>query len=176
MTVGSYGRNFGFRRSDENVLVAEGRFKTPASGSALLMGTAVQIDAASTGYVKACSSNAALVPGFAGVLTQEEGHLPSIYDPQVLDSFTLGVCKLGKLAVINTGAGVKVWLKNTAAQTRVDGRIIAAVTIVTLTGVAVGDRLGWNGTTWAKVTGPLTEAWMTVTEVSTSGVEAVFLK
>jgi hypothetical protein len=176
MTASSYGRNFGFRRSDENVLVAEGRFKAPASGTALLIGTAVQVDPASAGHLKACAANAALIPGYAGVLTQEEAHLPSIYDPQMADSFDLGVAKLGKLSVINTGAGVKVWLKNTAAQTRVDGRVIAAVTIVTLTGLAVGSQLGWDGTYWTKVTGAVTEPWFTVTAVASDGVEAVLLK
>jgi hypothetical protein len=176
MTAGSYGRNFGFRRSDENVLVAEGRFKTPATGAALLIGTAVQVNPASAGYLKVCAANAALVPGFAGVLTQEEAHLPSIYDAQMTDSFDLGVAKLGKLSVINTGAGVKVWLKNTAGQTRVDGRVIAAVTIVTLTGLVVGSQLGWDGTYWTRVTGAVTEPWFTVTEVTSSGVEAVALK
>jgi hypothetical protein len=172
-----YGLNFGFRVSDETRRNAEGRFKTPATGAALLMGTAVQVDPASEGFMKACAANAAIVPGFAGILLQEEGHLPSIYDPQVTDSASLGVAKKNVYSVITTGAGVKVWLKNTEAQTREDGRTVAAVTIATLTGVAVGDQLGWDGTTWAKVTGAVTEAWMTVTAIDgTTYAEGVLLK
>lgn len=173
-----YGRNFGFRRSDESVRsVAEGRFKTPASGSALLNGTAVEIDAASAGYLKACASADPLVPGFSGLLVQEEIHLPSIYGVQNLDSYDLGTCKKDRLSVITSGAGTKVWFQNTGAETRADGRSISAVTIWVTTGVVVGNYLGWNGTAWAKTT-TAAEQWMVVTEVSTSAgyVEAVLIK
>ncbi len=174
----NYGLNFGFRRSDESVRsVAEGRFKTPASGSALLLGTAVQIDSASAGYLKACAAQAALVPGFSGVLLQEEIMFRSIYEQDLVDSFGLGVAKKDRLSVITSGAGTKVWLQNTGAQTRADGRSISAVNIWVTTGVAVGDYLGWNGTAWAKTT-VAAEQWMVVTAVNTSAgyVEAVLVK
>lgn len=170
-----YGRNFGFRRSDESVRVAEGRFKTPASGSALLNGTAVKIDASSAGYVVTCSANDPLVTGFSGILVQEEIHLPSIYGVWPLDSYDLGTCKKDRLSVITSGAGTKVWFKNTASETRADGRSISAVTIWVTTGVAVGDFLGWNGTAWAKET-TAAEQWMVVTSVSGGYVEAVLVR
>jgi hypothetical protein len=174
-----YGLNFGFRRSDESYRSSEGRFKTPATGSALLIGTAVQIDPAAPGFVKACAASAPIVPGVAGLLVQEESHWGSIYGQPVstYDSYNLGVAKLNQLSVISTGAGVKVWFKNTTGATRVDGRITPTVNIWTTTGVALGDSLGWNGTTWAKVT-DLTTAWMTVTAVNTAAgyVEGVLLK
>jgi len=174
-----YGLNFGFRRSDESVRVSEGRFKTPATGSALLIGTAVQVDPSSTGYLKVCASAAPIVPGFAGILVQEEAHWGSIYAADVAnhDSYNLGVAKLNQLSVITTGAGTKVWFKNTTGSTRADGRVVPTVTIWTPTGVAVGDSLGWNGTTWVKVT-DLTTAWMTVTAVNTATayVEGVLTK
>lgn len=174
-----YGLNFGFRRSDESYRSSEGRFRTPATGSPLLIGTAVQVDPANAGYMKACAASAPIVPGYAGLLVQEEAHIGSFYDMNTAnyDSFNFGIAKKNQLSVITTGAGVKVWFKNTTAQTRVDGRSVSGVTIWTTTGVALGDSLGWNGTSWAKVT-DLTLAWMTVTAVNTSTgyVEGVLTK
>lgn len=172
-----YGLNFGFRRSDEGVRFSEGRFKTPASGSALLLGTAVKIDTSSTGYLVACSANDVLTSGFSGVLLQEEIHLPSIYSPQILDSFDIGVAKLNRLSVMTSGPGTKVWLRNTASQTRVDGRVISAVNIWVTTGVGVGDFLGWNGTAWAKNT-TAAQQWMVVTNLNASAgyCEAVLVR
>lgn len=176
-----YGLNFGFRRSDESVRVSEGRFRTPVAGAALLIGTAVQIDPASAGFMKTCAAAAPLVPGFAGLLVQEEIMIGSIYGAEtgLLDSFSYGVAKKNTLSVITTGAGTKVWFKNTLAQTRADGRDISAVTVWDITTLApvVGDSLGWDGTKWAK-TAAAAAAWMTVTAISTAGgyVEGVLLK
>lgn len=170
-----YGRNFGFRISDESRRISDGRYKTPA-GSALKIGTAVAIDHAEAGYLKAADADAVLQPGSTGLLVSEEVWDRSLYEAQVVDSFQLGVAKADRLAVITSGAGVKIWLKNTAAQTRADGRVIAAVTMVDLTGIAAGDQIGWDGTTFAKVDGVgVNEAWANVVEVSASGVEAVLI-
>lgn len=170
----NYGMNFGFRRSDETVRVSEGRFKTPATGAALLLGTAVEIDAANPGFVKVAPANAGLVTGFSGLLVQEEIMIRSIYETIIVDVFSLGIARLNKLSVITSGPGTKVWLANTAAQTRADGRVIPAVNIWVPTGVGIGDSLGWNGTAWAKTT-TAGEQWMTVTAIDTTGtkVEAV---
>lgn len=174
-----YGLNFGFRRSDESVRVSEGRFKTPATGAALLIGTAVQIDPAKPGYLIACAANAPIVPGVAGLLVQEEIMVGSIYgqDTSLYDSFNLGIAKPDRLSVVSTGAGTKVWFKNGTAQTRVDGRAISAVTICDLTGAGLGDTLGWDGTKWVKTT-TAAAAWMTVTAISIPNgyVEGVLLK
>jgi hypothetical protein len=174
-----YGLNFGFRRSDESVRVSEGRFRTPITGSALLIGTAVQIDPANPGFLVACAANAPIVPGAAGILVQEEQMFGSVYSqpPALFDSFSLGVAKKNTLSVLSTGAGTKVWLKNSTAQTRADGRSISAVTICDLTGAALGDTLGWDGAKWVKTT-TASAAWMTVTSISTTTgyVEGVLLK
>jgi hypothetical protein len=176
-----YGLNFGFRRSDESVRVSEGRFRTPITGSALLIGTAVQIDPASAGFMKVCASAAPIVPGYAGLLVQEEIMIGSIYGAEVslLDSFSLGVAKKNTLSVITTGAGTKVWFKNTLLQNRADGRDISAVTIwdTTTNTPALGDALGWDGTKFAK-TATAAAQWMTVTAISTTTgyVEGVLLK
>lgn len=149
--MSDYGLNFGFRRSDESMRRSEGRFRTPV-GSALMLGTMVEIDPASAGYLKASAANGLLVTGFRGLLLQELDFERSYYEsgPDTLDSFQKGVAKPNRLSVITSGAGVKVWFKNTAGVTRADGRVIAARTLATVTGVAVGDFMGWDGAKWVE--------------------------
>lgn len=174
-----YGLNFGFRRSDESMRTSEGRFRTPIAGAPLLIGTAVQIDPANPGFLMACAANAPIVPGVAGLLIQEEQHIGSIYGQPVdtYDSFNFGVTKKNTLSVVSTGAGVKVWFRNSTAQNRVDGRSVSAVTICDLTGAGLGDTLGWDGAKWVKTT-TASAAWMTITAISTANayVEGVLLK
>lgn len=168
-----YGLNFGFRRSDESMATREGRFKTPATGSALLQGSAVELDQANPGYLKKCADGAVALSGLRGLLVQEESHLGSVFDAVPYlghDSIDLGSCKLDQLSVMWAGVGTKVWFRNTAAYAR-GQRAKDAVEMVTETGVIVGDSLGWDGSKWVEKTG--TAAWMTVTSVSTDYVEAV---
>jgi len=149
-----YGLNFGFRVSDESVRTSNGRLKTPATGAVLLQGTLVQQDAA-TGFLKVAAASAPLAPHTCGLLVQEEVHDRSIYESEQVDSFELNKTKKNRLSVITTGAGVKVWFKNTAAVTRADGREIDAVTMFVATNVAVGRGLAWNGTAYVDVASPI---------------------
>lgn len=165
-----YGLNFGFRRSDESMAVAEGRFKTPAGGSALKLGTAVEIDPAAAGYVKVCANNAVPVTGFHGLLVQEDAHLFDYYARDWKDTSDLGLAKKDTLCIVRGGAGTKVWLKNTAQTTSPDGTVVAAVTMFTQGSIAVGDKLGWTGTVWDE---DGTNSWMVVTSVTTDYLEAV---
>lgn len=174
----SYGLNFGFRRSDETVRVSEGRFRTPKTGTALLLGTVVEVDPSNAGYVKQSAANAKLVTGYCGLLLQEEDHLRSIYDSEYYDSTMFGTARKGALSVITSGAGTKVWFKNTAVQNRADGRTVPAVTVATVAGLVVGDQLGWDGTKFIKLNGTtVTTAVLTVTDVKTSAgyVEGVLV-
>jgi hypothetical protein len=164
-----YGLNFGFRRSDESMAIREGRQKTPASGNPLLQGTAVQLDGANPGYLKQCAASAKPIAGYTGLLVQEESHLTTIFDPLGHDSIDLGTCKKNQLSTIWAGNGTKVWFKNTPAYSRGD-RSKAAVTMVDLTGVAIGDFLGWDGAKWVK---DATTGWLVVTLVATNYCEAV---
>ena len=180
--MSDYGLNFGFLRSDESSRsAAEGRFKTPV-GSSLRLGTMVVIDDAEDGYLKAAAVNEVPVTGYSGLLLQELEFDRSIYESEagLVDSFMKGVAKPNRLAVITSGAGTKVWLRNTASVTRADGRVIPAVTMVTSPAtLVVGDELAWNGTVWAKTNGTtLTEAVLKVTAVNASKllVEAVCIK
>lgn len=149
-----YGLNFGFRRSDESMRVSEGRVKTPATGAALLLGTAVELDPSNAGYLRVAASGAKPRTGTCGLLVQEEVWDRTIYEAQRVDSFLLGIAKKNRLSVITNGAGVKVWFKNTAAQNRADGRQIAAVTMFDATNVAVGRGLSWDGTKWVDIADP----------------------
>lgn len=166
-----YGRNFGFRRSDESMATREGRFKTPTDVD-LRQGVAIEIDAATPGYYKQCAANAAPVSGLRGLLVQEESHIFSAFEEQGHDTYSLGVAKRDQLSVMWAGIGTKVWFRNTAAYSRF-GRTADAVQMVDLAGVAVGDQLGWNGTRWVKAVDGTTPGWLTVTNVSTDYCEAV---
>jgi len=162
-----YGLNFGFRRSDESMATREGRFKTPATGTPLLLGTAVRLDAAAEGRLKVCPANEAPLSGVHGLLVQEESHLGSIFtaSPHLgHDSLDLGTAKLDQLSTMWAGVGTKVWFKNTAVYNR-GTRSKAAVTMVTLTAVALGDQLGWDGTKWVKADGATVKPWLSVTNI-----------
>lgn len=144
-----YGLNFGFRRSDEVVRLSEGRVKTPKTGPALLIGTAVEIDPDNGGFLRVAAANKGVRPGTCGLLVQEEEWDRTIYQSSSMDSFGYGRAKPNRLSVISTGAGTKVWYKNTGAQSRADGRNVPAVTMFLAAGVAVGNGLVWNGTQFA---------------------------
>ena len=169
-----YGLNFGFRRSDESNATREGRYKTPASGSALLIGAAVQIDPAAPGYLKKCAADADPVTGLTGLLVQEESHLQGIFGTPGYglghDSIDLGTALLDQLSTM-WGGPSKIWLKNTAAYSR-GSRSKGAVTIWTPGSVAVGDQLGWDGSKWVE---SASHGWMTVTlvDIANAYCEAV---
>lgn len=170
-----YGLNFGFRRSDESLITKESRLKVPTTGT-FRMGSLVTFDPANPGYLKAAAANEVGEGSTVGVLTQEEAWDRSIYAPNRIDSFYLGVARNNRLADIVSGAGGKVWLKNTAGQTRADGRVVAAVQMVDLTGVAVKDYLAWDGTKFVKGT-DATDSMLRVTLTNGSDYcEAVFVR
>ena len=165
-----YGLNFGFRRSDESMAIREGRQKTPASGNPLHLGTAVELDGANPGYLKQSAAATKPISGMHGLLVQEESHLTNaLVDVAGHDSYDLGWAKKNQLSTIWAGNGTKVWFKNTPAYSRGD-RSKAAVTMVDLTGVAIGDFLGWDGTKWVE---SADAGWLAVTLVATNYVEAV---
>lgn len=166
-----YGLNFGFRRSDESMAVREGRFKTPTSG-AILLGSAVEIDPANAGRLKKSASNAVPLSGISGLLVQEENHImDEVFGTSRHDSLDLGTGKLDQLSTIWSGKGTKVWFRNTDAYSR-QGRTKDAVTLLDVSGLTVGNQLGWDGSKWVKVTGGITNAWLNVTLVSGSGATA----
>lgn len=166
-----YGLNFGFRRSHEGLSVREGRQKTPV-GASIRQGAWVELDNANPGYLKVAASGAAPLSGVRGLLVQEEFDR-SIYQPDRWDSFGLGVTKPNRLSVVLGGAGTKFWLRNTAGQTRADGRVIGAVTMFTGTPVQ-GGVLTWNGSSYVAAAAGTAGAVATITLTNGSDyVEAV---
>jgi hypothetical protein len=167
--MSDYGKNFGFRRSEP--AVREGRLGVPATGD-FLQGDIVTYDPAAPGKLKRAAAGAPVVGGFTGLLIQEEGWDVSVFGAQVHDSNNKGKALNGKPAVLMTGAGLKVWLKNTA-EVNYHGRVFPAVTRVNLTGVAIGDELQWTGSAYAKKsTGA---GVLRVTAIGDGYVEAVLL-
>ncbi len=149
-----YGRNFGFRRSDESVRVSEGRVKTPKTGPLLLIGTAVEIDPVNAGFLRVAPAGARPRTGTCGLLVQEEVWDRTIYQSATIDSFSLGYALKNRLSVVTNGPGTKVWFQNTPGQSRADGREIPAVSMFIATGVAVGGGLAWNGTQFVAIADP----------------------
>lgn len=173
----NYGRNFGFRRSDESVRVSEGRLRTPATGT-FRLGMLATFDPAAPGYLKAADLNEVGEGGTVGLLLQEEQFIGSIYgkDVGLYDTFDIGVAKNNTLSVITSGAGTKVWFRNTDAQTRADGRAIAAVQMVDLTGVAIKDYLTWDGAKFVKGTEANSMLRVTAVDTANGFVEAVLTR
>jgi hypothetical protein len=170
-----YGLNFGFRRSDESVRGSEGRLKVPATGT-FRLGSLVKFDKDNSGYLKAAAADEVGSGGYIGLLVQEEIWDRSIYAPDRVDSFSYGVARNNRLAVIAFGAGTKVWFKNTQQQTRADGRTISAVTMVSFAGgIAVGDYLKWDGSKFVKGTGPEDSMLRVTLSNNTDYCEAVLL-
>lgn len=173
-----YGLNFGFRRSDESVAVREGRLKTPVAGT-FRLGSLVQFDPALVGYLAACAASAVGEGATVGLLVQEEIWNRSIYETNHLDSFGLGVAYNNRPSVIVAGAGTKVWFKNTAVQTRADGRVIAAVTMVDFATPPVPmGYLTWDGTKYTPVGATLANSMLRTTWVDAANltVEAVLTR
>lgn len=169
----SLGDSFGFRRSDEDLHSgAEANFKVPTTGT-FLQGDVVEIDPANPGYLKKSATDLPLVPGVRGLLVQY-GQLfitPGLTRPLVFNTRDLSTVINDAAAVIVTGAGIKVWVKNLTAVTGVAGRrSYAAETRVTLAGLAVGDLVQWDGSKFIEATAPA-NAVGTVTKVTSTGVE-----
>lgn len=149
-----YGLNFGFRVSDETRRSSNGRVRTPKTGAALLCGTAVEQDPTNPGFLRVAAAGVGPRTGTCGLLVQEEVWDRTIYQSEMVDSFSRGICLPNRLSVITNGPGTKVWFKNTNGQTRADGRVVAATTMFVAASVAVGRGLAWNGTQWIDIADP----------------------
>jgi len=171
----SYSRNFGMR-SFENV-IRDGRFRVPASGTPLKIGSPVVVDATNAGFMKQSPATAVKSPS-AGVLVFEhiqykgvDTNLTTAYDAPYND------VPLGQYAQIVHGPGVKVWFKNTVDKTLYDGRTQAGVTLVDMTDLEVGDFLVPKaGGQWVTSTDGATDGWLQIEQYNpTTGlIEARF--
>jgi hypothetical protein len=166
------GDSFGFRRSDEDLHSgAEANFKVPVSGT-FLQGDVVEIDPASPGYLKKSATDLPLVPGVRGLLVQYGLLRVSVglVGQEIFNTRDLSKVFNDAPAVIVTGAGLKVWVKNLAAVTTAGRRPYSAETRVTLAGLAVGDLVQWDGSKFIEATAPA-NAIGTVTKVTSTGAE-----
>ena len=170
----NYGLNFGVRRMDDKNVTREARLRTPSAapstnGGYFLQGQLVQQDPNNPGYMMVSGPNTALIPGVVGLLISEDIWLRSIYevDREGLDTFQMGLVKPNKQAQIVNGQGAKVWFKNTTAQTRPDGRVVAAVTMLgSMTGAVAGSSvLVWNGSQYNAAASGTSGAVATITYI-----------
>lgn len=175
--MSDYGPAFEFLDSRLDSRWTEGKYRTPA-GSSLLLGSLVVVDTAAPGFLKQAPLNTPIEAKWAGLLLQELSFENSVFgpDPAGMDTYSYGVAKPGKLALITCGSGVKIRVKNIAGATRSDGRVIAAKTMYATTGtLATGDAVGWDGTKFLKVgQGSVTVAVARAVSVTSAGLELAF--
>jgi hypothetical protein len=171
----SYSRNFGMR-GFENI-VRDGRFRVPKDGTPLLIGSPVQVDFATPGFMKQAGAAEVKSPT-CGVLVFEHIQFKGV-DTALVTQYDapFNQVPLGQYAQIVHGAGAKVWFKNTTDKTMYDGSTQAGVTLLTTTDLEVGDFLvpAADGT-WVASTDGATDGWLQVEQYnSTTGlVEARF--
>jgi hypothetical protein len=170
--MSNYGKNFGFRWIDDKSATRQSRYRmsatVPGSGH-YQVGSLVTLDPAHEGFLAVAGANADLVPGLTGLLISEDEFIRSIYETDILDSFSYGQVKPGKQVQLVTGPGVKVWLKNTVEDDRLDGRIIPAVTVLgSLAGRAIGDVLVWDGSKYVPSAAGTAHAVATITAIDNS--------
>lgn len=180
-------RNFGLRRFTN--LVREGRFRAPATGTELMLGTLVQINAADTDRIEQATAAGVGIGAGGDTRTDLCGILWYEHDSQTFNSpewggaagllkQDLNTAPNGRLVQVLHGPGVKVWLRNTGANETEPGlnypAVRPAVTMVNSIGtVAVGALLGWDpGGFWAVTTTP-GEAFLRVTALNTNGVDSL---
>ncbi len=181
-------RNFGMRRFTNTV--REGRFRSQATGTALKLGTLVQIDASDTDRIEqATAAGGVGIGGSGDVRTDLCGILWYEHDSQTFNAPAWGgaagllpqdldYAPNGRMVQVIHGAGTKVWLRNTSADTAEPGLSYTpdrdAVTMVTSIGtVSVGDLLGWNPTGYWAVTSTASEAFLRVTALDTNGDDSL---
>lgn len=156
-------RNFGMRRFTN--LVREGRYRAPAAAD-LRLGTPVEVDPTDTSAVREVTANAIAAGGdtttaLVGILWYEHDS-QTFNDPRFGGAAgqlpqDLDFAPRGRLVQVLFGKGVKVWLRNTAANTTEPGlnwpNTRDAVTMVNNIGALTeGDLLGWNTAGYYAVT------------------------
>jgi len=170
----SYSRNFGFR-SFENI-VRNGRFRSPKTGTAILIGAPVIIDTATPGFLKPATAGAAL--GLGGIAVFEHIQAKGVDTALTTSSDSpFNAVPLGQYAQIVHGPGAKVWFKNTADKTLYDGRVQTGVSLIPASGLAVGDGLTPDGAgKFKKATIGTDPVWLFIEQINaTTGlVEARF--
>jgi hypothetical protein len=174
-------RNFGMRRFTN--LVRESRFRGLASGTELVLGTMVEVDPSDPTRIRAAVDNA--IGGGGDVRTGNCGILWYEQDSQTYNDPRFGgaagllpqdldTAPNGRMVQVLSGAGAKVWFRNTgdsetepglnysnerAARTMVFG--IGGATATT----TIGELLGWdNSNKYLRIT-DVDDTYLTVDAV-----------
>ncbi len=178
-------RNFGMRRFTN--LVREARFRAPASGTELRLGTLVEIDPGDVDRIREANATSGVAIGGSGdVRTDLCGILWYEHDSQTFNDPRFGgaagllpqdldTAPNGRMVQVLSGPGVKVWLRNTVVNATEPGLNFssdrAVVQMVNGLGggtptTAVGDLLGWDASNdfW-EVTTDAAEAFLRVVNV-----------
>ncbi len=177
-------RNFGMRRFTN--LVREGRFRAPASGTALQLGTLVQIDASDVDRIEQADAGADGVgiggtkdvrQDVCGILWYEHDSQTLVGQGEPFLAQDQDTAPNGRMVQVLHGPGVKVWLRNTDADTAEPGLnytpVRAAVSMFAGT-PSVNDLLGWHpGNAEWTVTTDATEAVLRVTALDTNGSDSL---
>jgi hypothetical protein len=187
-------RNFGFRRFTN--IVREGRLRSPASGTTLRIGTFVEQDPNDPDRIREATVTA--IGGGGDVRLNKCGILLYEHDSQTYNDPRFGAAANqlvqdlwwvpnNRMVQVISGPGVKVWFRNTAAETTEPGlnfpntreevTMVSGIGIATPT-VAVGDLLGWDDSNdFYTVTANAAEAFMRVTALynDTATVDAEIL-
>jgi hypothetical protein len=168
--------------------VREGRFRAPASGDELMLGTLVEIDPADTDRVREANGTSGVaISGSGDVRTDLCGILWYEHDSQTFNDPRFGgaagllpqdlnTAPNGRMVQVLHGPGTKVWFRNTAANTTEPGLFYASdrAEVIMVNGlggatpvVVVGDLLGWDETNdYWEVTTTIAEAFLRVTNVN----------
>jgi hypothetical protein len=187
-------RNFGMRRFTN--LVRESRFRGLASGTELVLGTMVEVDPSDPTRIRAAVDNA--IGGGGDVRTGNCGILWYEQDSQTYNDPRFGgaagllpqdldTAPNGRMVQVLSGAGAKVWFRNTGdsetepglnySNTRAARTMVFGIGGATAT-TTIGELLGWdNSNKYWTVTTDVTEAYLRITDVDDTylTVDAVIL-
>lgn len=187
-------RNWGIRRFTN--IVREGRYRAPAAAD-LMLGTGVEVDTSDPDYIRQATVLTGL--GSTGIDGQLIGILHYEADSQNYNDPAYGAAAgqvpmdmntapRGRLVQVIHGPGVKVWFRNTEANTTEPGlnydAVREEVVMVANLGhdgagdLAQGDLLAWDATNgyWAETAVPAEAVFRVDSADNDSGIcEATFL-
>ncbi len=177
----NYGPSVGFRVSAEEFRSgAEGRQRVPLTAvgpNAIRQFDLVTFDPANPGFLRKAPADSPIEPGYTGLAVQESAHLGSIFDGPYPTADRLEILKAGETAVITSGAGLKIWLRNRVASQREGGQAVSAREVFVATGLVIGDLLKWDGAKYVETaTAAQAVARVTLVNVAEGYLEAVLVK
>jgi len=171
-----YSRNFGMR-SFENI-VRDGRFRVPKTGTPFVIGSPVQLDPATPGFLRAADAAAPRSQACGLVLFEHiQAKGVDTFLTTVSDT-PFNLVPLGNYAQMIHGAGAKVWFKNTGDKVLYDGRTQEGGALIAgdPADLEIGQGLVPDGAGRLRAATGTEAAWLTIEQINpaTSVVEARF--